>query len=61
VPSQPAAPAKSEVADLNVPEATAKVAGMRSADKLQAIVDSDSRSSVVDAAKKRLAEIEGKE
>ena len=57
VPSQPAPPAKSEVADLNAPEATEKIAGMRSKEKLQAIVDSDPRSSVQEAAKKRITEL----
>lgn len=48
---------KSEVADLTVPLATERIAGMRSKEKLQHIVDNDTRSTVQEAAKKRIAEL----
>jgi len=49
----------SPVCDKNVPEAVQQISRMLSKDKLQHIIDSDQRSTVQEAARKRLAVIEG--
>jgi hypothetical protein len=51
----PDANEKSDVADLNVTDATDAISRMRSKEKLQAIADTDKRSTVQQAAKDRLA------
>jgi hypothetical protein len=48
---------ESPVDSLTVPEAAARIATMRSKDKLQHIIDNDKRTGAVEAAKKRLAEL----
>jgi hypothetical protein len=48
---------ESPVSQENAREAVAAISTMRSKDKLQHIVDNDTRDSVKDAARKRLAEI----
>lgn len=55
------ASSKNEVADMNVGDAKDRISRMRSKPKLQAIVDSEERSSVKEAAEKRLNELEGDE
>jgi hypothetical protein len=48
---------ESPVDGLNVTEAVPKVLAMRSKEKLQHIIDNDKRATVVEAAKKRIAEL----
>jgi hypothetical protein len=50
-------PDDSPVSTSNVTEATSQIAGMRSKEKLQSIVDNDPRSTVKEAAKRRIAEL----
>ena len=49
----------SPVSDTNATEAIDAVSRMRSEDRLNAVISSDKRTSVVEAAKKRLAEVKG--
>ena len=53
----PGAPTTSPVAALNADEAIVHVGAMRSKDKLQSVIDNDSRVTVQEAARKRLAEL----
>lgn len=53
------APATSPVAGQNADEAIDHINRMRSADKLQEIIDADTRVTVTEAARRRLTEIGG--
>jgi hypothetical protein len=50
-------PEESPVSDSNADEAITQIGTMRSKDKLQHIIDNDKRVTVVDAAKKRIAQL----